>query len=115
MLEAKGIAWEFHTPAETDHVRLSPEQRRDVYLMFKEAITNIVRHAECSSVSLSMEISSACLIAEIRDDGRGFGVDTPRGRGLTNIEARATRIRGACTIASAPGEGTSISFQTPLS
>jgi ligand-binding sensor domain-containing protein/signal transduction histidine kinase len=115
MLEAKGIAWEFRTPAETDQLRLSPEQRRDVYLMFKEAITNIVRHAQCSSVSLSMEINGACLIGEIRDDGCGFGVDTVRGRGLTNIEARATRIRGACTITSAPGEGTSIMFHAPLS
>jgi len=115
MLEAKGIAWEFHTPGEVDQVRLSPEQRRDLYLIFKEAITNIVRHSGCSSASLSMKVSGPSLVVQVRDDGRGFEAGIPRGRGLTSIEARAARMHGSCTIISAPREGTSITIHVQLS
>lgn len=114
MLEAKGITWEFQTPVEIDSVRLSPEQRHDLYLIFKEGVTNIVRHSRCSSVSLSIKINGAFLVVQIRDDGRGFAARTTRGHGLTSIEVRSARIHGSCKILSAPGEGTSITIHVPL-
>jgi ligand-binding sensor domain-containing protein/signal transduction histidine kinase len=114
MLEAKGITWEFKTPAEIDDVLLSPEQRHDLYLIFKEAVTNIVRHSGCSSASLSIEISRSFLIVEIRDDGCGFESGTACGHGLTSIDTRAARIRGSCRVTSARGEGTSITIAVPL-
>jgi len=115
LLEARGITWEFQIPAEIDRICLAPEQRRDLYLIFKEAIANIARHASCASAHLSVEVADDWLVVQIRDDGRGFRPDTARGHGLTSIEARALRIHARCKIASAPGEGTSITVFVPLS
>ena len=49
VLEAKGIAWDFHIPSDPGRVKLTPEQRRHIYLIFKEAINNIVRHGSLTS------------------------------------------------------------------
>src|SRR5262249_16695346 len=110
MFEAKGITWEFRTPADMEDVRLSPAQRRDLFLIFKEAIPNVARHSGCAAAFLAAEITDRgrLLTVEIRDDGQGFVPDTHHGQGLTSIEARTARLHGLCTIVSAPGEGTSL-------
>src|SRR5262249_28080571 len=72
ILEAKGIAWDFRLPPNTEKVKLTQEQRRHIYLIFKEALNNIVRHAGCSSVSLSFVVDDHQVIAGISDDGHGF-------------------------------------------
>ena len=67
VLEARAIAWEFKAPEEMGNVKLSPEQRRHLFLIFKEAINNAARHSECKSVSLDISVSHHGLAAEIRD------------------------------------------------
>ena len=114
MLETAGIRWEFVTPLTLDHQALSPDQRRELYLIFKEAVTNLVRHSRCSSALLSLEISDRYLIARIHDDGRGLAPNGPRGRGLTNIQTRTHRLRGRCEIISEPNRGTKINVEVPL-
>src|SRR5436305_12865256 len=68
----KRIKLDFQVPTELEQVKLDPEQRRHLLLIFKEAINNIARHAECAAVSLSITVSHSRLIVEIRDDGRGL-------------------------------------------
>src|SRR5262249_45129162 len=54
VLEAKGIAWEFRVTPAVERVRVGPEQRRHLFLIFKEGVNNVARHAEgCRSVALS--------------------------------------------------------------
>jgi ligand-binding sensor domain-containing protein/two-component sensor histidine kinase len=122
VLEAKGIACQIHTPPEPEKVKLIPEQRRHLYLIFKEALTNIVRHAHCASVSLTMTVSDHQLVAEIRDDGCGFVSTLPGdgarrsrgGHGLENMQARAAQLGGQLRIDSAPGQGTRLTLTMPL-
>jgi ligand-binding sensor domain-containing protein/signal transduction histidine kinase len=122
VLGAKGIAWDFQTPPEMETLKLTADQRRHVYLIFKEAISNIARHAGCHSAWLSIGVADHQLEAEIRDDGCGLdGIpqsDGHRpaggGHGLQNMQARAEELRGQLQIVSAPGQGTRVKLTVPL-
>jgi two-component sensor histidine kinase len=121
VLGAKGISWTLQAPAEFDKVKLNPPQRRHIFLIFKEAISNSARHADCNSVWLSLAIVHNQIIGEIRDDGRGLAVtscqvasDRPGGHGLENMRTRAAQLGGRLTIDSSPGLGTSIKVEVPL-
>jgi len=72
VLEPQKIRLEFQAPDELEKIKLNPEQRRHLFLIFKEALNNIARHAECASVSLMINVSRSRLTVEIRDDGRGL-------------------------------------------
>jgi signal transduction histidine kinase/ligand-binding sensor domain-containing protein len=120
VLEPRQIRLDFPTPPELERVKLDPEQRRHLYLIFKEAINNISRHADCDSVSLAVNVSHNRLTAEIRDDGRGFKVPQPTptngraGHGLENIRHRAAQLGGQLSLDSAPGRGTCLRLTLPL-
>jgi ligand-binding sensor domain-containing protein/two-component sensor histidine kinase len=122
LLGTKGIAWALQAPAEFDKIKLNPQQRRQLFLIFKEAINNSSRHADCNSVWLSLSIIHNQIIAEIRDDGRGMVVTSSRqppgeehrGHGLENIRMRAAQLGGDLTIDSSPGGGTSVRVEVPL-
>src|SRR5207249_420860 len=97
VLEAKSIKWDFTVPPDLERIKLSPEQRRHLYLIFKEALNNIARHSRCANAALSLSITHHRLLAEIRDDGRGLNGKPPGeplsngrgGNGLHNMKARA--------------------------
>ena len=121
LLEAQGIKWEFRVPEEINKIKLGPEQRRQLLLIFKEALHNIERHSGCSNVHLSIALLHRRLTAEIRDDGRGFvppaiqaSSANGRGNGLPNMRRRAAQLGGHLDIRSAPGEGTCLELTIPL-
>lgn len=122
LLEARSIRWDVHPPADMDKVRLKPDQRRQVYLIFKEAVNNVVRHSECSSVQIELAIRHGELEGKIADDGKGFACAATRGsvpparsgRGLASMRARAEQMGGSLKIETAPSRGTLITFAIPL-
>ena len=122
LLVAKDIAWQFQALPDFDKFKLNPEQRRQIFLIFKEAINNSVRHAKCKCLYLSLEVLRSEIVGEIRDDGCGFTVpslDRPGengqpGHGLENLRTRATQLGGHLSIVSSPGQGTWIRFSIPL-
>jgi signal transduction histidine kinase/streptogramin lyase len=115
LLEPKGIAWEFHASPEAEALRLDPEQRRQLLLIFKESLHNIARHARCAAAAVSISTRDGRLRAEIRDDGCGFEADPAEtGHGLVSMRARAVRLGGELRIDSRPGEGTRLVLDVPL-
>src|SRR5260370_24873526 len=62
VLEAQGIRWTLQAPAEPEKLKLAPEQRRHVYLIFQEAITNAARHAACAAVQMSAHVATTQLV-----------------------------------------------------
>lgn len=122
VLEAQSIEWDFRVPQELDRIRLGPEQRRHLYLIFKEAINNIARHADCRRVSLSITFDARSLVCEITDDGSGFVRKAPDeassngrgGHGLPNMQARARELGGRLEVDSKPGAGTRLKLTFPL-
>jgi ligand-binding sensor domain-containing protein/signal transduction histidine kinase len=117
LFEARGIAWDFQASPEAQALRLDPEQRRQLLLIFKEALHNISRHAQCASACVSIATRDGVLQAEIRDDGRGFSEEqapTGSGHGLGSMRARARHLGGALRVHSRPGAGTCLTLQVPL-
>jgi signal transduction histidine kinase len=117
LLDPHGIACHFQTPLDSEKVKLAPEQRRHLFLIFKEAINNIVRHADCRSVWLTITIGDHYLAAEIRDDGRGMSstdLSLCHGHGLENMRVRAAALGGQLLVVSAPDQGTRLTLTVPL-
>jgi signal transduction histidine kinase/streptogramin lyase len=120
VLEAKAINWDFQVAPELEKIKLDTERRRHLFLIFKEALHNIERHAGCKNVRLSLTVAHNQLWGEIRDDGRGFtaqGSDpafSTNGHGLENMRRRAAQVGGKVNIESCPGQGTCIKLMIPL-
>jgi signal transduction histidine kinase len=92
------------------------ESRREVFLFFKEALTNIVHHARARRVKIHAGARDGIFELAIEDDGSGFEMkDSPRGMGLKSLRDRASRLKGHMTIASQPGTGTKIVLRVPVS
>lgn len=116
-LEADGLVVEFYAPADDDveRVGLTPDRRRQLLLIFKEAITNTARHARASRVRIDLVLQGAELRLAIHDDGRGFDPNaTATGHGLASLSHRASELGGRLTVDTAPGRGTRIELTAPL-
>ena len=117
LLESRGIVWSLQAPADAEEVKLSPVERRQLYLVFKEALHNVARHSGASSVSMSLAVRGWRLTAVIRDDGRGFDepAEGETRHGLGSMTARAADLKGKLSIDSASGRGTEVRLEVPLS
>ena len=118
-----GIKFQFETGEFEDAIALGANIRREVFVMFKEAVNNIARHSGCQNVNLELRINANRLIMELSDDGKGFDVleklserFSPEvgGNGLINMRKRAADLGGECVIESSVGKGTSIKIDIPL-
>jgi signal transduction histidine kinase/ligand-binding sensor domain-containing protein len=110
-----GVALHVGIDDDLEGVVLAGDVRRGLYLLLKEAVTNVLRHAQARTIELTVRRSGRGLIATLRDDGRGFSPDAPRksrgGHGLSNMRARAEALGAAFGIESAPGKGTTIRIE----
>ena len=85
------------------------------YRVVQEALTNVVRHADATSVKVMLQMGAALLRVSVVDDGCGFEVvEMPSRLGLVGIQERAELVDGAVEITSAPGAGTRIELEVPL-
>jgi signal transduction histidine kinase len=110
-----GLEVRWTAPLEALPASWSPAARREVFLLIKEALTNIVRHAQARSVELGLAIAGGELRLEIRDDGRGFDPAVATGgMGLASVRERARALGGRLAIDSAPGRGTRIALTVPV-
>jgi signal transduction histidine kinase len=115
LLESQGISWTCEeTTAAGLRQALSPDQRREMFLIFKEAIHNIARHSRARAVSLRVEVGRHAVSGEIQDDGIGFAQAADAGLGLASMRARAARLGGELQIGPGPGSGTRIRLRFPL-
>jgi len=116
-LQSDGLRVEFLAPddAELEGIGLTPDRRRHVLLMFKEAITNVARHAQASRVRVAVEATPAELRLRIEDDGRGFDPQQPfDGNGMHSLRQRASALQARLEIDAAPGRGTTLQLKVPL-
>ncbi len=83
--------------------------------IIQEALTNARRHSGAEKVSVSLQMEREDLLAEVSDDGRGFGPDTPPGVGLGSMRERAVLSGGELKIESEAERGTTVRLRVPLS
>ncbi len=100
MLGPQDITFQFEEEGLADELVLNGEIRQNLYLMNKEAITNIVKHANATEVSLSARNTPSGFQLSIRDNGQVEESDSPAptGSGLGNMQRRAEELGGTLTI-----------------
>jgi signal transduction histidine kinase len=113
---ARGIEIRFDADTESAGPALDVEVRRQVFLMFKEVVTNAARHSGASAVVVSVAQRDRRLIIQVEDNGRGFDPDAQRdGNGLDSLRRRAESVGGGFHVRSSPGAGTHVTLTVPLS
>lgn len=93
-----------------------PDVATVVYRVVQEALTNVVRHADASSASVAVTVSSGRLRAVIEDDGAGFDPARRLGGhlGVQGMEERAELVGGTVRVVSAVGSGTTVVLEVPI-
>ncbi|HUB78866.1 MAG TPA: two-component regulator propeller domain-containing protein [Bryobacteraceae bacterium] len=115
-LEPLGVEWRLDAAAGIEHLAFSPDQRRNLFLIVKEAVHNAARHSGCRRLAVQIEVRQGRCLVTVSDDGRGFpDGDAESGNGLANMRARAAALGGSIAAGTAPGGGAEIVLSFPLS
>jgi signal transduction histidine kinase/ligand-binding sensor domain-containing protein len=125
LLATAGIRCRLDIPPQFPEWRMTSEVRHNLFLAFKEALHNVVKHSAASEVHIRLTPGTKSFELAVEDNGRGFvpGMkgkvsDDPSriasGNGLENMTRRLAEIHGLCNIQSAPGQGTKVVFTVPL-
>ena len=125
-LATAGFRCRLDLPLEFPEWALTSEVRHNVFLAFKEALHNTVKHSGATEVRIRLTLMEKSFDLAVEDNGRGFAVGekgpavsaTPgraaSGNGLENMRRRLAASGGGCDIQSAPGAGTRVVFSVPL-
>ena len=116
--ESTNVRCRLDVPETLSSVVLPAEVRHDLFLVVKEALNNVLKHAQASEVSVAIAESAGVLEIAIEDNGRGFDAATSAqsspGDGLKNMPGRMAKIGGGFFLASLPGQGTKIKLTIKL-
>jgi signal transduction histidine kinase len=111
----RDIELRFKMPEADDSLRLGVDVRRDLLLIFKEAVNNAARHSACTQVDIDLQLQPSQLLLEITDNGTGFDqTEEGEGHGLRSMKRRAVALGGTLEIISARGIETTIRVRIPL-
>jgi signal transduction histidine kinase/ligand-binding sensor domain-containing protein len=125
-LSAANVRCRLDMPLQLPAWTLTAEVRHNLFLVFKEALHNVIRHAAASEVRVALKLEERKIILTVTDDGCGFDANQPdmvasqksdrisQGNGLANMKRRLVEIRGRCEIQSARGRGTTLKFTIPV-
>jgi signal transduction histidine kinase len=99
-------------------VELATELRHHIFLAAKEALNNVLKHANARQVCVRLKLAGAEFEIEIQDDGQGFVSGTPAeragaGNGLGNMRERMQNVGGQFGLSSEPGKGTHVTLRVP--
>ena len=101
-------------PAELPPRALPPDVRHNIFLIVKESLTNVLKHAGGSVVHLQVKADDGKLKIVIADDGKGFNLAATASNGehngLGNMQRRAAAVGGQLAVTSEPGKGTRVEF-----
>ncbi|HEX8426695.1 sensor histidine kinase [Hymenobacter sp.] len=117
VLEARGIEFTFRADPSVQGLKLGMQARREFFLLFKEAVNNLAKYADCQHASILLAYHHGQLHLTVEDDGVGFDPASPAqggGNGLANMHTRAASLSGQLTIDTAPGQGTKLHLSMPL-
>ena len=88
-----------------------------IFRIYQETLTNVIRHARATRVSVLLQAQDNQMILEVKDNGRGITAEETRGAkafGLICIRERVLALKGDFTITGRPGQGTSVPVTVPL-
>jgi signal transduction histidine kinase len=113
-LVLSGIELRFEADEAREHQRLGGDIRRDLLLIFKEAVNNTARHSRCSRVVIEFGVHGSDLVLRVSDNGVGFDpTHESDGLGVLSMHRRAQRLKGTLVIMSSEGPGTTVTLTIP--
>ena len=116
VLTSRNIDFEFHAPETQRNLNVGADVRRQVFLVCKESINNVVRHSACSQACIELRMDRDQFTLIVKDNGQGFDTAGEHdGHGLSSMKQRAREMGGALEILSRPGEGTVVTLRMPIS
>ncbi len=99
----------------THHLKPRLEHRRNIYLIFKEALINSLKYADSSQIRVNISLKDKMFQMQIADDGRGFDPSADgEGNGIKNMQRRAEDIGGRIKIISGMNQGTVIDLEVEI-
>lgn len=109
------ISWRLEDSTATANRVVNSRVRHQLFLVFKEALTNVVRHSQATQVTLSIEQKNGELCFSVADNGRGLPTAerTEEMDGVANMRERMQRLDGGFEVISGPGNGTVVRFFVP--
>ncbi|WP_170916559.1 ligand-binding sensor domain-containing protein [Dyadobacter psychrophilus] len=111
LADSKGFVFRFETDTQIQNLKLDMQTRKNLYLIFKEAMNNAAKYSSADAVEVNTTREGGHTKLSIKDNGRGFDPDFIRkGNGLVNMYQRASQMNGKLTIHSALDEGTTITL-----
>lgn len=115
-MEEIPIKTEFHFPEEVPANKITKEAQRTIFLTFKEALNNSVKHSEASKIAVTLTLYNNYLVIIIEDNGKGFDFTNIKktGNGLHNMKQRIEAIDGIYSIQTGLDSGTTIKLIIPL-
>ncbi|HUC86114.1 MAG TPA: two-component regulator propeller domain-containing protein [Candidatus Acidoferrales bacterium] len=121
-----GIRCRLDFPMQLPAWPVTAEVRHNLFLAFKEALHNVLKHSAATEVRITFRLEPVAITMTIADNGRGFepavltgpGENGSRSRsrlnGLLNMRKRLEEVGGSCDIQTQPGQGTQVTFFLPL-
>ncbi|MBS1791776.1 MAG: hypothetical protein JST85_28975 [Acidobacteria bacterium] len=114
-LTAHNIELKFIAPASDESIKLNSELRREIFLIFKEAVNNIARHSHCTLAEVALQAEGRELALRIGDNGIGFDPNSADGgQGLLSMRKRAAALGSELVIASSCEAGAILTLRVPL-
>jgi signal transduction histidine kinase len=111
MSQAKDIVLRFESDQSLNALRFSLEFRKNIYLIFKEAMNNAAKYSKAKTIDVTLQLNGNLIRMVVRDNGEGFDEALIRhGNGIKNMFSRAKAIGASFELSSAVGEGTVISL-----
>lgn len=115
VLSARGIELLFDADESEQDRPMGAALRRQAFLVFKEALNNVVRHSGARRVEIALAVDGTALRLVVQDDGAGFDpAQTGGGHGLRSMRRRAETLGGRLDVQSAAGAGTRLTLTVPL-
>ena len=115
IMELNNINYQLDFDSNFNKSTITMQNRRHLFLIYKEALNNMVKYARCKNAILSLHITDQLLKMKIENDGVGFNLNNyVPGNGLINMQQRAKEMRACLIVDAAPGKGTCIILNYPL-
>ena len=117
-LALAGVRYRAEVPSRLPAIAIPPEVRHNVFLAFKEAVNNVVKHAQASEVWIRLRLQPNHFTLSVEDNGRGLGglnahADETR-NGLRNMRKRMEVLHGEFSISPGSGKGTRVRLTVPI-
>lgn len=115
LLTARQINFQFNALDLDQDIKVGANVRRELFLIFKEAINNIARHSGCTEVEIEFYFDGDNLVLTLSDNGKGFNVEEKSvGHGVVSMRERTRSLGGESEISSDAERGTRLRFAIPL-